>query len=133
MSNQTIYVVTSGSYSDYGIRAIFSTKEKAEHYVSLSKETDPDEPHGIEEWTLDAMDNVIVSNVYSCYINLNTGDISRLVELSYKSLIQQGTKSDVLIGCNEINVTSYISKEHCEKIAIEARQKWLRKKKTNDV
>ena len=28
-----IYIVTSGDYSDYGIEAVFSTKEKAEEYV----------------------------------------------------------------------------------------------------
>lgn len=32
--NKMIYVVTSGEYSDYGIRAIFTTREKAEAYVA---------------------------------------------------------------------------------------------------
>lgn len=43
-----IYVVTSGEYSDYGIDAVFTTKEKAVEYV---------EQHGtdynIEEYSLD--------------------------------------------------------------------------------
>lgn len=30
----TVYVVTSGSYSDYGINAIFSTEELANAYVN---------------------------------------------------------------------------------------------------
>lgn len=29
-----VYVVTDGSYSDYGIQAVFSTKEKAEAYAN---------------------------------------------------------------------------------------------------
>jgi hypothetical protein len=29
----TVYVVTSGCYSDYGINAIFSTQEKAQEYM----------------------------------------------------------------------------------------------------
>ncbi len=45
---QKIYIVTSGEYSDYGINAVFSTKEKAVEYV---------EQHGtdynIEEYNLD--------------------------------------------------------------------------------
>ena len=43
-----IYIVTSGEYSDYGIDAVFTTKEKAVKYV---------EQHGtyykIEEYNLD--------------------------------------------------------------------------------
>jgi hypothetical protein len=43
-----IYIVTSGEYSDYGIEAVFTTKEKANDYV---------EQHGtyynIEEYDLD--------------------------------------------------------------------------------
>lgn len=48
-----IYIVTDGDYSDYGIRAVFSTKEKAEeyckHYQALSKYNEPQ----IEEWVMD--------------------------------------------------------------------------------
>lgn len=46
--NKKIYIVTSGEYSDYGIDAVFTTKEKAVDYV---------EQHGtdynIEEYNLD--------------------------------------------------------------------------------
>ena len=46
--NKKIYIVTSGEYSDYGIDAVFTTKEKAVDYV---------EQHGtdynIEEYELD--------------------------------------------------------------------------------
>jgi len=34
MSNM-VYMVTSGSYSDYGVNAIFSTREKAEEFIAL--------------------------------------------------------------------------------------------------
>src|SRR3990167_10395534 len=46
-----VYVVTSGQYSDYGIKAVFSTKEKAEEYIKLS--TDPDINNLLEEFELD--------------------------------------------------------------------------------
>jgi len=42
-----IYVVTSGSYSDYHIEAVFSTEDLAEQYKSESGAED------IEEWVLD--------------------------------------------------------------------------------
>lgn len=36
----TVYVVTSGLYSDYGIDCVFVNKEKAEKYVKLRGKTD---------------------------------------------------------------------------------------------
>ena len=44
---QTIYVVTAGSYSDYHIEAVFSTKELADLYASTITDAD------VEEYTLD--------------------------------------------------------------------------------
>lgn len=31
-----VYVVTYGEYSDYGIEAVFSTKEKAQEYINIA-------------------------------------------------------------------------------------------------
>jgi len=44
-----IYLVSDGSYSSYGIRGAFSTKEKAEEFIELSPGMD--DPR-IEEWEL---------------------------------------------------------------------------------
>lgn len=52
-----VYVVTSGSYSDYSIEAIFSTREKAGEFMK----TFPDsEYNGIEDYgiDIDAVDKV---------------------------------------------------------------------------
>lgn len=49
-----VYVVTSGSYSDYGIDAIFSTKELAETYVSRMDNNSSYSGYNIEEWPIDA-------------------------------------------------------------------------------
>jgi hypothetical protein len=53
----TVYLVTSGEYSDYGIRAAFSTKEKAQEWIDswdgkgiYGHEVGDFE---IEEWALD--------------------------------------------------------------------------------
>lgn len=35
---EKVYIITAGSYSDYGIECCFSTKEKAEEYLKLIKE-----------------------------------------------------------------------------------------------
>lgn len=48
---KTMYVVTSGDYSDYGINAIFDTKELAEKYVGCFNTGRWNEMR-IEEWSL---------------------------------------------------------------------------------
>lgn len=50
----TIYLVTSGSYSDYCIRAIFSTREAAEAYIADYNHGAGWPEIGVEEWPLDA-------------------------------------------------------------------------------
>ena len=49
-----LFVVTSGSYSDYGIEEIFSSKENAEKYIKIAKEYNPDYINDeVEEFELD--------------------------------------------------------------------------------
>lgn len=46
--NKKIYIVTSGEYSEYGINAVFSTKEKANAYIQQNGTE-----YNIEEYILD--------------------------------------------------------------------------------
>ena len=48
MNCDKVYVVTSGSYSDYRIECVFSTREKAEEYLQYH-----DDEYRIEEYALD--------------------------------------------------------------------------------
>jgi len=52
-----VYVVSSGSYSDYSIDAIFSTKEKADQYLATQKAVIKhsclDQYNDVEEFRLD--------------------------------------------------------------------------------
>ena len=54
-----VYAVTSGIYSDYGIEALFSSKEKAEEFMRLFPRRTP-EYNDPEEYVLnpDAVDHV---------------------------------------------------------------------------
>lgn len=57
MKKQTVYLVTSGCYSDYRLDAIFSTREKAQKYINIRKrEENYWDPNDIEEWTLDELE-----------------------------------------------------------------------------
>ena len=48
----TIYVVTQGEYSDYGIKAVFTDKEQAIYYAALHND-DYYEPCMLEEYEAD--------------------------------------------------------------------------------
>lgn len=48
-----VYIVTSGSYSDYGIRKVFLDEDKAEKYAKAHSDNDA----GVEEW--DVSDDVV--------------------------------------------------------------------------
>lgn len=50
MKENKVYVVTAGEYSDYRIKGIFSSREKAEEYINYSTNR---ELNGIDEWVLD--------------------------------------------------------------------------------
>lgn len=47
-----VFIVTEGEYSDYQIKAVFSTKEKAEKYI----DTHGNDTVNIEEYELDSYD-----------------------------------------------------------------------------
>lgn len=51
----TVFVVTKGEYSDYGILAIFSTRELAESFAGKENSREGYDPYKAEiaEWPLD--------------------------------------------------------------------------------
>lgn len=70
MRKQTVYVVTSGEYSDYSIDAIFKTRELAEGYISLKGNSYPGH-WSIEEHTLNAAP---AKTEYEALVNFKTGE-----------------------------------------------------------
>ena len=100
-----VFVVTSGEYSDYGINAIFSTKEKAQEYIDRMEFCSSyEEYYNIHEWTVDDVPTEIPTNDL-CLFN---GKVVRLDDLSKEfgnegyvaycifSNLQENTKSRVL-------------------------------------
>ena len=74
-----VFVVTSGEYSDYGINAIFSTKEKAQEYIDRMEFCSSyEEYYNIHEWNVDEVSKEIPTNDL-CLFN---GKIVRLDDLS---------------------------------------------------
>ena len=145
-----VYVVTNGCYSDYHIVRVFSTKELALEFTgSILEQSTYD--YSIEEWALDLEDGMVVrprwtGNMYlipfappyqkgKVFQAGEIDDIHQSYEIASKHLRNTGIKFEY---CPKeegrfshpekyrIWVTSYVSKEHCEKLLIEGRQQWLR-------
>jgi hypothetical protein len=116
---KTAYVITSGSYSDYGISGVFSTKEKAEEFVSNNQCDDYD----IEEWSINELEGQTHKTVWTCHLNKETGDVEFANE--FKILCDKRyTASEVYKEF--IKGESSVSAEHARKLAVEKRQEWLR-------
>lgn len=49
----TAYIVTEGSYSDYHICAVFSSKEQAQHYIDMHSLFNSYASYDIEEYEID--------------------------------------------------------------------------------
>lgn len=67
-----VFIVTSGSYSDYHIEAVFSTKEKAEEYINNQCD---DDVNDIEEYEMDEPCERKTS-IYWCSVDTKTNKIT---------------------------------------------------------
>lgn len=131
-----LYVVTTGSYSDYRVEGIFTTRELAQRFMEKAG-TPPAGGIGgctnlndIEEYELDAGAQCEWKTVWIARINLDTGDLRS--ESEYVRLIYPGSPNEWM-NCTSGPVAlghSYKSPAHARKLAAEQRQKWLREKAT---
>ena len=92
-----IYIVTSGDYSDYGIDAIFQSKDKANAYCSCH----PDAK--IEEWKF--FDNNIYTpfNVVNINMNIYPNNTQRIL-FNFQTLSKEDAKFYLV---NKDNVSVY--------------------------
>lgn len=125
----TVYVVTSGSYSDYSIDAVFLDKDAAEKYVPEVSKSLWKHPVVIEEWIADAEAGKIVRKVFASDISLHTGAlqvISMGAELDDPNARRD--KVEFYERTMEVRASSYVSQEHADKLCVEYRQGWLRER-----
>lgn len=140
-----VFVVTSGCYSDYGINAIFSTRKAAQEYIdkarALHAEDDGEYCIGnvywaadanIEEWPLDSESHAKKFDFWTAGMLLDDGAV---VEPARKGTEFGHPKSKVeqcgvfVPRYNDrpiVRVRSVKSADHAMKMAVEARQGWLR-------
>lgn len=128
---KTIWAVCSGQYSDYGVNAIFTTKEGAEEYARrcnfLSGNQRTWDRYEVEEFPLDPELPPDGKLSWTVYIHRN-GDIQQVVQNTYN--IHEQRVWDIQ-PCPRLpsggwSVTGYAKDEdHAIKIAGEKRQEIL--------
>jgi hypothetical protein len=129
---QTVYVVTSGSYSDFGINAMFSTREKAEEYMGGH----PDQFNDIQEYELDTEPPRLFGTCWMKALRLDGsvyefGSWNMILEVDEEC--RQGERGKGWTTCFDgmhcahdqgwFCGKSFVSDEHALKLAIEQRQK----------
>lgn len=125
-----VYVITEGEYSDYRIVGVTLDRKAAERYCKNVKRASvgwEDVPR-IEEYELDAFgDGSQWHRIYWCYINKEDGRIDEDREGSYRSTQEPDDPHESPYNARHIIAESTKSQAHARKLAVEARQAWLRK------
>lgn len=85
MRTITVYVVSSGVYSDYGVNAIFSSRKLAEEFISAAP--DPDY-NTIEEYPLNPPTSNLIKRGYSIWqiLMLRDGTTERIEKTETKNM-----------------------------------------------
>jgi hypothetical protein len=119
-----IYIVTSGTYSDYGINAIFDTKELAKKYISAFDQKYME--MNIEEWNLNEFDFRPGYKAYRVRMN-KKGNTKEIEWLYYHSQFSEDDNGISFTYDNGLmNCTVFAKDEkHAVKIANEKRIQYL--------
>lgn len=132
-----VYVVSSGEYSDFGIEQIFSSKEKAQQFIDISKEYGTGSFNEIDEYELDPELKVPLTSKfkYFWWFRLHqNGDIQELNKNSmdilqpehnreYVNWTKRFDNNESVVLCGIVNAND---KEHAQKIIGDIRTKLLR-------
>lgn len=131
---KTVFVVTSGIYSDYHIDGIFSTKELAAAFVKKLK----DDETSVEIWNLDERKEWILRDAWCAVIYVADGRMdksytnrSQSDELAPANKKLRSIQHTFHGGSDYVSVESYVSQEHAIKAVVEVRQQILRERVLN--
>lgn len=124
----TIYIVTAGSYSDYGICAVFTEKSEAKAWMAnplTQEQYKRDDPPRIEEWETGPPEE-FMQTIFRTGLYLDSGNLME-PRVNFRQACVKGFSQGHRCGSRRRYVTgdSVESAEHSMKIAVEERQKWL--------
>ena len=123
---KTIYIVSSGCYSDYHIDAVFDSKELAEKFVETFNENNMfHNQMRIEEWELNPLKKELKKDFNPYFVRMKrNGDTIEIGGCIYPSdYIEKETKLDY-----EGNMLTYVmarDEKHAIKIANERRVQFI--------
>ena len=123
----TIYIITDGSYSDYHIVTVFSTRELAEKFIALYPDMNDD---NIEEYELDKFetqlkDGLLLYNV-SMYRdgetrNVDMGTMDNDTDTQKNTMFREWNTVTWFMSCNMFAT----DEQHAVKIANERRTAFI--------
>lgn len=127
----TVWVLSTGEYSDCRDVGVFSTKERALDAMASRMNRMDNDP---EEFELDAIPGARRESrysrgpVYACSIRIDNGTIYPEDQMDwYRDVAATKVEAmGVLSDPHMIRVESPASAEHAEKVAIEKRQEFMR-------
>ncbi len=123
-----VYVVTSGSYSDYGIDAIFTTMELAQAFIdSFNKDKGYNDFNDIDEWDLDPHEIDLKAHRKAYDLRMNKeGQVTGLENSDSTYGHRNNSSISFTIDKVWMNVYCYAdNEEHAVKIANEKRTQIL--------
>lgn len=116
---KTIYLVTSGEYSDYGIQAVFSKKVLAENFIASFSKNGGSYIPTIEEWEMDPKDFIVPKGYHAYKVSMDKEGNSRSVDTDTSHYFWKNVR---FFGKKEIVVECFARDEkHAIKIANEKR------------
>lgn len=121
-----VFVVTSGCYSDYRIVGIFSTRDLAEAFLKEASRERYSDYNDIDVVTLDSKKPPELRPLFRCDINILTGEITNCGREMIDADDCHGRGWAYLDAKGQGRAESTVSMDHCDKLAIELRQRVLR-------
>ena len=125
-----VYVITSGSYSDYGIVTVFSTKELAEQYIALQP---ADTDCRIEEYGLNTREKQVRKGFKLYRVEMKKDGSSEVLQIDFDEPMEfltleyryEGTNI-LYTGAVFLTLDAFAQKEeHAVKIANEKRAQYI--------
>jgi hypothetical protein len=122
---EKVFIVTEGSYSDYGIESVHTTKESAEEWIENANHIYVLKHYKIEEWDLNP--SLLIDNKKPYVINMYAdGELLNKKFGAYIRNYEEGLIAFALMGerQNELHGEFHVradNEEHAIKIANEKR------------
>lgn len=130
-----IFIVTSGSYSDYHIDKVCSTEDKAKDYILSQTDQDDSTEERVKEYNVEVfeVDEKYVTlkyvTIYSVELFLSTGNLDNKWSYRTSTSLKFRGEWSIFNNCSDygkVRGDSLVSMEHALKVAAEGRQYWLR-------